>query len=209
MKKQVILCLAVLCLLVCAFVTGKLLYERDQVVTVDGIRLQRYTEYDLVNDVVEEIPLRLELTVRKTLFDSSLRISGRIIFDGDVDLTDALPGADPAVYAEIRELLRNGTEFSTVVDNGFLYGSYNVSELELRSGPYAIASDPGLRLQASVLALAPDYSKVYYLNDSPFDATYCDRVTLAFPSFQQSQTSTYVYLCDLTPLRNALAGVCD
>ena len=209
MKKQVILCLAVLCLLVCAFFTGKLLYERDQTVTVDGIRLQRYTEYDLLNDVVEEIPLRLELTVQKTLFCSSLRISGRICFDGDVDLTDALPGADPAVCAEIRKLLRNGPEFRTVLDNGFLYGRYNVSELELRSDPYAIAADPKLHLQASAVALAPDYSKVYYLNGTSFDATYCDRVTLAFPSFQQPQTPTYVYLCDLTPLRSALAGVCD
>ncbi len=181
---------------------------------MENILLQRYTEWDYENTVVEEIPLRLELTVRKRLFHSGITVSGKAFLDSDVSLPVDLPEDALKLSGEVNALLRSGVALSAQSDNGFLYGTANPGKLlitsrvmDLPAGEYP----PKLRLELCIDVLAPDYNIIR-------GETLYDQVTLSFLSDEENPTDTgaaeltsYVnrYLCDLTPLRAALAAVCE
>ena len=160
MKKKWIWAAAAALVLAAVFLTVKGVYERERPVVVENILLQRYTEWDYENTVVEEIPLRLNLTIRKQLFHSGITVSGKAFLGSDVSLPVDLPENSLKLSGEVNTLLRGGVALSAYSDNGFLYGTANPDKLLITSRvmelmadtPQARPSRPSIRLTALVMA---------------------------------------------------------
>ncbi len=214
MKKKWIWAAVAALVLAAVFLTVKGVYERERPAVVENILLQRYTEWDYENTVVEEIPLRLELTVRKRLFHSGITVSGKAFLGSDVSLPVDLPEDALKLSGEVNALLHSGVALRAQSDNGFLYGTANPGKLlitsrvmDLPAGEYP----PKLRLELCIEVLAPDYNIIR-------GETLYDQVTLSFLIDEENPTDTGAaeltsyanrYLCNLTPLRAALAAVCE
>lgn len=215
MKRKWIWAAAAVLVLAAAFLTAKRVYERERSVVAENILLRRYTEWDYENKVVEEIPLRLELAVRKRLFHSGITVGGRAFFGADISLPAELPAGSRSLSEAVNALLQGGElTFSAYSDNGFLYGKANPDALLLNGmtqNPPTGAYSPKLRLTLRIEVLAPDYNIIR-------GETLYDQITLSFLTNEETASGTgaaeltsYVnrYLCDLTPLRAALAAVCE
>ena len=207
-KKWIWITVAAFVVVTAVFLTVKGIYERERPVVVENILLRRYTDWDYENQVVEEVPLRLELTGRKTLFRSEVKISGTAFFGADITLPDTLPEDIRMLSSEVNALLRGGVTLSAYSDNGFLYGRANPDSfhlngmiLNLPAGAYP----PKLRMNLEISVLAPDYNIIY-------GETLYDQVTLNLATDEgTAEWTSHInrYLCDLTPLRSALAAACD
>lgn len=207
MTKRRIIWLAVLpVLLLAAFLTIKVVYERGRTIELKDILLQRYAQSDVGSALIEEVPLRLDLTVSKHLFSSRLDIACTAYFDGDIQAPDELSGFSWAAFGQlVSEWFRGGVSMNTQPDgHGFLCGHTNPQTIHWFASASLPLNDtvPQVRARLSIDAQG---GSSHGFSGEPL----MDEVSVDFAPGDSEIAYSNRYRCDLTVLREALARICE
>ena len=211
MTKRRIIWLAVLpVLLLAAFLTFKVVYERGRTIEVKDIPLQRYAQSDTGSALIEEVPLRLELTVKKHLFSSRLDIACTAYFDGDIQAPDELSGFSWAAFGQlVSEWLRSGVSMSANSSSEFRSDHTNPQAIHWFASANLPLNDTVPRVRALLSINVPGGSNHQTAGEARTDEILADEVSVGFAPGDSETAYFNRYLCDLTVLREALADICE